>query len=123
MRGLAVRGGLRARRVEDRGNAETEEGDTAPPPRLAVAEVDTATCLPYQGPECGACAGSCPVPGALVWELEKPRIDSGHCTGCALCREACIVEPKAIQIRSLYTAGRGPSQDEQTSESGFRQLP
>ena len=79
------------------------ESDTeASLPRLAVARIDTATCLPYNGPECGACASSCPVTGALLWEGEKPRIDMAVCSGCGLCREACILEPKAITIQSLY---------------------
>ncbi len=73
------------------------------PPRLAIAWIDTQRCLPYSGPECGACAASCSVEGAMVWEGERPRIDPDHCVGCALCREHCIVEPKAVEIRSLYS--------------------
>jgi ferredoxin-type protein NapG len=75
-------------------------------PVFAVAAIDPRACLPYLGPECGACSGSCPVPGALVWDREKPRIDPNLCTGCALCREACIATPKAVSIRSLAAAGR-----------------
>jgi ferredoxin-type protein NapG len=71
-------------------------------PTLARAFVDTDACLPYKGPECGACAGSCPVPGALIWDLQKPRIDVDVCVGCGLCREACILEPKAVRIESLH---------------------
>lgn len=78
-----------------------EQGQLALP-RLARAWVNESACLPYRGPECGACAGSCPVPGALLWEWERPRIDQEKCTGCGLCREQCILEPKAIAIRSLY---------------------
>ncbi|MCP4408703.1 MAG: hypothetical protein GY807_13240 [Gammaproteobacteria bacterium] len=72
------------------------------PPRIAFAWIDTQRCLPYSGPECGACATSCSVPGAMVWEGERPRIDPEVCVGCALCREHCIVEPKAVEIRSLH---------------------
>ncbi len=71
-------------------------------PFIALARVDPQTCLPYSGPECGACRGVCPVPGAMIWEQERPRIDPDPCTGCALCREACIVEPKAIRIQSKF---------------------
>ena len=67
-------------------------------PRVAVAKVDTDTCLPYLGPECGACAESCPVLGAMCWKQSRPRIDPGQCVGCALCREACILEQKAIHV-------------------------
>jgi len=70
-------------------------------PRMAVARVNIQACLPYSGPECGACASSCPVPGAMLWEQEKPRIDPDQCTGCAMCREACILDTKAIEISSF----------------------
>ena len=70
-------------------------------PRLAKAVVDTEICLPYKGPECGACAASCVVEGALVWEMERPSINLELCTGCAMCREHCITEPKAINIMNL----------------------
>jgi len=71
------------------------------PPKIASAQIDGQLCLAWQGPECGACASACPIDGALIWQNEKPRIDIDYCNGCALCREACIVEPKAISIRSL----------------------
>lgn len=71
----------------------------APLPKLAGASIVTDNCLPYSGPECGACAHVCPVPGALEWDGGiRPMINQDLCTGCALCREACIVEPKAIAI-------------------------
>lgn len=70
------------------------------PPRLAVAQIDPGACLPYAGPECGACRDSCPVPGALLWRGETPHIDPGHCVGCAQCRASCIAVPNAILIRS-----------------------
>jgi len=69
-----------------------------PLPRLALSKLDESRCLPYKGPECGACRGVCPVEGAMVWNMEKPRIIKELCVGCALCRVACIVEPKAIAI-------------------------
>ncbi len=87
---------------------ETEQDDDArdaadpPPPKLALASIDEASCLPYSGPECGACASSCPLPGALEWSGgTKPVINQDICTGCALCREACIVSPKAITVAPL----------------------
>jgi ferredoxin len=69
--------------------------------KFAAAEINTSTCLPYSGPECGACASACPVKGALVFENEKPSINLEYCVGCALCREACIVEDKAININTI----------------------
>tara|TARA_B100000959_G_C14935645_1_gene605621 strand:- start:1055 stop:1600 length:546 start_codon:yes stop_codon:yes gene_type:complete len=71
-------------------------------PEIAIVTINEVTCLPYSGPECGACAHVCPVPNALTWKNGiKPAIDPELCTGCALCREACIVEPKAINIAVL----------------------
>ena len=80
----------------------------AAPPRLALARIDPRRCLPHQGPECGACAGSCPVPGALIWEAGRPRIDARRCAGCALCRQACILEPPAIGIHPRPSSAPEP---------------
>lgn len=80
---------------------ENKEEDT-PLPRMAIASIATSTCIPYLGPECGACATSCPVPCALVWEQARPRVNKDKCVGCGLCREACIVSPKAIHIMSIH---------------------
>jgi ferredoxin-type protein NapF len=75
-------------------------------PKFAAARIDETICLPYSGPECGACASSCPIPGALNWEGGvRPVIDLKLCTGCALCREACITVPKAVQISALALNG------------------
>jgi ferredoxin-type protein NapG len=80
----------------------TDKDTAAPLPKLATAGIIEATCLPYSGPECGACAASCPVPGALTWENSvKPVIDETLCTGCAMCREACITDPKSVAIAAL----------------------
>jgi len=81
---------------------QQQQENTPPvPSRLAEVRIDTHTCLPYQGPECGACASACPVPGAMRWEGEKPQIIAETCLGCGLCREACIVEQKAIGISTI----------------------
>lgn len=71
--------------------------------KFANAEINENLCLPFSGPECGACVSVCPIEGALVLEQEKPVIDQVLCVGCALCREACVVEDKAIFI-SPYNA-------------------
>jgi ferredoxin-type protein NapG len=83
------------------------DGETPPaPPRLARAQINIEICLPYSGPECGACAHACPVPGALEWEGGiRPVINQEHCTGCAMCHEACITEPKAVDITAIIGQG------------------
>ncbi len=81
---------------------EGEQDGSHSLPVLAKAVINTGTCLPYIGPECGACADSCPVPGALLWNGAKPLIDNSKCIGCGLCRQVCVVEPRAINIISIY---------------------
>ncbi len=79
-----------------------DPADPPEPVKLATLRIDEGSCLPYSGPECGACASACPVPGALAWEDGvRPVIEQASCTGCALCREACITEPKAIRVFAL----------------------
>lgn len=80
---------------------ERPEGESLIVPRLSQAHIDTETCLPYQGPECGACVSICPVEGALVLQSEKPIIDENLCVGCALCRAACVVETKSILVSTF----------------------
>jgi len=81
---------------------ETNKTTAKPLPKISRVSINTETCLPYSGPECGAC-NICPVEGAMIWEMNKPVIVEAICTGCALCREACIVEPKAINLQSKYS--------------------
>ena len=69
--------------------------------KFARADIIESLCLPFSGPECGACVPACPVEGALSLVKEKPVIHQESCLGCGLCREACIVEEKAIQINSV----------------------
>ena len=79
--------------------------------KLSEVRIDSTRCLPYLGPECGACQGSCPV-SALIWQDNKPSIDPNRCVGCALCREACITDPKAVSVTkasSLTNGGSSPT--------------
>ena len=78
-----------------------ESAESEPVPRLARMKIDESRCLPYLGPECGACASACPVPGALVFDGIHPRIEAAQCTGCALCRQACVTDPSAVDVASL----------------------
>ena len=102
---------------------ETEE-DATPPgvppplPKLAHVRIDPEACLPYLGTECGACRDSCPVPGALLWEGTKPVIDPELCTGCALCREACIVEPNAVLLAAPVDSRASSFETDLRSSSG-----
>lgn len=80
---------------------EPDSDEEIPLPTLSICYIDTKKCLPYTGPECGACESSCPIEGALSWHQERPTIIRELCVGCSLCLVACILEPKAIKISSL----------------------
>lgn len=80
---------------------ETGKSNQPTPPRLAKVTINEGACLPYSGPECGACFSCCPIPGALASDMSKPIINSTLCCGCGLCRENCIVDPKAITVATI----------------------
>ncbi|VAW98130.1 Ferredoxin-type protein NapF (periplasmic nitrate reductase) [hydrothermal vent metagenome] len=87
--------------AEDETDSDTDPADKLDlthQPRLAKLTIDTENCLPYKGPECGACASACIIEGALEWKMERPSINQQKCTGCAMCREVCITEPKSVLI-------------------------
>lgn len=86
--------------IDDENNVDAQE-EQKPLPKIATVSINIDTCLPYNGPECGACR-VCPVDGAMIWTMEKPSINMEFCTGCALCREACILDVKAINVQSKY---------------------
>jgi len=68
--------------------------------RYGTVWIDTSVCLPYLGPECGACAGLCPkgAEGGLRLQRGRPSIDMDLCVGCGLCVTACVVRPSAIEL-------------------------
>lgn len=86
-------------------DSDTEQNEIEPElPKMARAEINSKACLPYNGTECDACADSCPVPGALTWDMTLPIINLLLCTGCGMCREVCVADPKAVDIRSLHNS-------------------
>ena len=90
-------GALAFPQAEDVEKDIDDKASEIPLPLLATASINTQTCFPYSGPECGAC-NICPVPDALVWDQQRPSINNEICVGCGLCREVCIVEPSAVEI-------------------------
>ncbi len=69
---------------------------------LGTVSVDTEACLPFRGPECGACAGLCPEGvEALTLLRGRPSVDAASCVGCGLCIEACPVRPAALKLDPL----------------------
>lgn len=70
-----------------------------------VARVLPSACVAYRGALCFACREHCPVPGAVVFEHGRPRIDSESCDGCGRCIPACPAPQRAI--RSVPRASTG----------------
>ncbi len=71
--------------------------------RLGTVVLDPSICLPFMGPECGACARLCPegASGALTMRLARPTIHADLCVGCGRCIEACPTSPKALTMVPL----------------------
>lgn len=64
--------------------------------------LDESRCLPFMGPECGACANTCPGEvRALTLKLGRPRVDAESCIGCGLCIVACPTSPAALKLEPL----------------------
>lgn len=69
-------------------------------PVLGRMAVSPELCLNSRSNECSECYDSCPVEGAISWqENGTPKIDSRRCPGCAMCLQACVAEPRAIDVQ------------------------
>lgn len=66
--------------------------DESPPLALILDRF----CLAWQGSFCSVCVERCPVPGAIITEMGKPRIDPDLCTGCKICHDVCPAPKNAV---------------------------
>jgi ferredoxin len=73
-------------------NKETKAPDEFPPLALILDRF----CLAWQGSFCSVCVERCPVPGAIITEMGKPRIDPDLCTGCKICHDVCPAPKNAV---------------------------
>jgi ferredoxin len=47
---------------------------------------------------CSVCVERCPVPGAIVVELGRPRVEPARCDGCGLCVLTCPAPVLAFEL-------------------------
>lgn len=76
---------------------------SALPRRIAMANLLTYNCIPWQGGFCSVCSEHCPEPGALTTEGGKPVIHNDICTGCGVCHHVCPAPANAIAIMPLQS--------------------
>jgi ferredoxin-type protein NapG len=66
---------------------------------LGTVWIDPEQCLPFRGPECGACVGHCPEGvDAITLRRSLPVVDDEQCVGCGLCVVACPTRPAALAL-------------------------
>lgn len=70
--------------------------DEAPPLALILDRF----CLAWQGSFCSVCVERCPIPGAIVTEMGKPRVVPDLCTGCKICHDVCPAPKNAVFLVS-----------------------
>jgi ferredoxin len=75
-------------------------------PEGGKVRVRAHTCLALTGSFCSTCSERCPVPGAIVVEAGRPRVDEQVCTGCGVCVGLC---PAPINGFDIVLPRREPS--------------
>ncbi|MGZ3454584.1 MAG: 4Fe-4S dicluster domain-containing protein [Polyangiales bacterium] len=65
--------------------------------QLRFVRVKPEACLAYHS-FCTVCSERCPVDGAIVIELGRPRIVETHCTGCGICVQVCPAPLEALEL-------------------------
>jgi ferredoxin len=61
------------------------------------ARVREADCLATTS-FCSVCVERCPVEGAIVVELGRPRVDPTRCDGCGVCVGVCPAPRNALEL-------------------------
>ena len=77
------------------GGVATETTRVGVPKR--VVRIRESACLATRS-FCTVCSERCPLPGAIVIELGRPRINDVACDGCGVCVELCPAPERAIEV-------------------------
>jgi ferredoxin len=89
-----------------RGNADDPPQPLEDTPPAAIEEAPPLAlildrfCLAWQGSFCSVCVERCPVPGAILTENGKPRVNPDLCTGCKICHDVCPAPKNAVFLVS-----------------------
>lgn len=99
------------------GDFYERRGEPTPPPRFevkndlpvqttqvgvtreakGVVRIVESACLGYTS-FCSVCAERCPVEGAIVIELGRPRVVESACDGCGECARVCPAPLPALRF-------------------------
>lgn len=90
--------------------AACETGALLPelPSAMGTARIDPTTCLAHQNSFCSTCGERCPVPGAIVVDAGRPRVDASTCVGCGVCQFFCPAPQNAIAILPVFNRPSPP---------------
>jgi ferredoxin-type protein NapG/ferredoxin-type protein NapH len=70
--------------------------------RMGTAQINTDTCLAWQGDECKICYTSCPFYNRAIQleDYKRPVVNDAVCVGCGLCEQVCITEVPSITVKA-----------------------
>lgn len=101
--GLGRTVGWSSRELETTGEAigafDVAPGVAQPVAPAMVPRVLPKRCLATTS-FCSVCVERCPVEGAIVVELGRPRVDAARCDGCGRCIAACPAPILAFELVS-----------------------
>ena len=72
--------------------------------KMGTAQINTDTCLAYNGILCRACYERCPIYREAITLKEEiyPEVHPDKCVGCGVCESVCPNEPASITVRSRH---------------------
>lgn len=71
------------------------------PKVIGTAVIKPELCLAGQGQPCRECVDQCPEPGAITTQGSAPIVIADACTGCGVCRAACVAPDNAVVLMPI----------------------
>ena len=75
---------------------------TTAPKVIGTAMIKSDLCLAGQGQPCRECVDQCPEPGAITTQGDVPIVIADACTGCGVCRTACVAPDNAVVLMPVF---------------------